>query len=193
MVSSPFVQEPCMRMISTRKNFTDPDTSSERNLFSWVCPHGNLFRAYPFFTYEQEINDLSGRDVIVLVHGFDNSWSDVVKTYYQMLKHLKESYTVVGYVWPCSYSNTKQEKFSTLSKGTAMALETSRRFRGTVKQIAKVAKTVDVMPSRNWRLIDAGIAIPKDKDSQKSDSFLTKQQVKSPRLRVQRLHTLRVS
>ncbi len=132
-----------MLIISSRKKFNDPDT---------LKAHGHKFKEIDFLTdqpirelqEDEFLNEISGKKVLLLVHGYNNEQDEVYDAYTvindKVLEHTKDKYDLVlGYTWPGGDKGI--EWYSSKSRANSVA----RRFRFLITAISQSVDCMDVM------------------------------------------------
>ena len=134
-----------MWIISSRRDFSDPDTLSLS---------GDLFREIDFFNDDSVLSEgsdfkvvspvIQGKTVLLLVHGYNNEQEEVHDAYevieQNITANLGQQYDVIiGYSWPGG--NTALDWYSAKRRANAVA----RRFRFLLQNLSQSAQGVDVM------------------------------------------------
>lgn len=132
-----------MLIISSRENFNDPDV---------LKTHGHEFKEIDFQTdlpvrdlsEEQFLNEVSGKRVLLLVHGYNNEQDEVYDAYTiindKISEHTNNKYDlIIGYSWPGG--DMGLEWYSSKKRANSVA----RRFRFLIAAISEGTSSIDVM------------------------------------------------
>lgn len=133
-----------MYIISSRLNFSDADD---------LLPSGHIIReidlrddsvSRSFSDIDKFFSVISGRKVLMLVHGYNNEQDEIYDAYSiieeKVRKHLESEYDdVIGYIWPGG--DSKLEWWPAKRSANAIA----KRFRLLVRDIAQSALSLDLM------------------------------------------------
>lgn len=132
-----------MLIISSRKNFNDPDE---------LKANGHEFKEIDFQTdlplrslnEEEFLEEVSGRKVLLLVHGYNNEQDEVYDAYTiindKVAEHITNEYDlVIGYSWPGG--DIGLEWYSSKKRANSVA----RRFRLLISAISENTRSLDIM------------------------------------------------
>ncbi|NOG47121.1 MAG: DUF726 domain-containing protein [Calditrichaeota bacterium] len=133
-----------MLIISSRKNFDDPDNLSKK---------GHLFKKIDltsdseikdFKNEEEFIDEIKKQRVLLIVHGYNNEQDEVYDAYSviesKVNQHLQNEYDlVIGYSWPGGDKGL--EWWSSKRRANSVA----RRFRRLIENISEKVETLDIM------------------------------------------------
>lgn len=131
-----------MIIVSSRKGFSDPDH---------ISTDGHSAKYVNLQTDEEETcdvdelaNEVSGKNVLILVHGYNNEQFEVYDAYHVIEKklqaHTPGTYDVViGYSWPGGDHGLEWWK----SKSRANSV--ARMFRFLIEELSQSAQGLDVM------------------------------------------------
>ncbi len=132
-----------MLIISSRKNFNDPDTLKK---------HGHDYKEIDFNTDLQMrnlseddlLNEVSGKNVLMLVHGYNNEQDEVYDAYTiienKLSEHTDNKYDlVIGYSWPGG--DLGIEWYSSKQRSNSVA----RRFRFLISSLSEQTSSIDIM------------------------------------------------
>lgn len=127
-----------MILWSDRADFWDPDHLS--NTTAEMTRLGEIHT-------ELHIDELVGKRVLVLIHGYNNSTKDALTTYQQVSERFtqlkdpngQELYDIViGYLWPGN--DSRYEYY----EAKAHTVELALRFQSALQQLSSQAKSVDL-------------------------------------------------
>lgn len=132
-----------MLIISSRKNFSDPDA---------LKTHGHDYKEVDLLTdlplrdlQEGEfLDEVSGKRILLLVHGYNNEQDEVYDAYTiienKLSEHIKNEYDlVIGYSWPGGDKGI--EWYSSKSRANSVA----RRFRFLMASLSEQTNSIDIM------------------------------------------------
>lgn len=132
-----------MLIISSRKKFNDPDK---------LKSHGHGFKEINLLTdlsvrdlqEDEFLNEVSGKNVLLLVHGYNNEQDEVYDAYTvienKLSEHTSNKYDlVIGYTWPGGDKGI--EWYSSKRRANSVA----RRFRSLISSMSKKANSIDIM------------------------------------------------
>lgn len=132
-----------MIIISSRKSFNDPDT---------LKAHGHKYKEIDFSTdlairelqEEELLNQISGKRVLLLIHGYNNEQDEVYDAYTvindKISEHTHNKYDcVIGYTWPGGDKGI--EWYASKSRANSVA----RRFRFLISALSQQADILDIM------------------------------------------------
>lgn len=131
-----------MLMVSDRDAFWDPNALSTQTQMSFVDENGSLDHE------KQDFNRLKRKNILLLIHGFNNSKADVLPSYFSIQSEVEKVFVkegekiydqVVGYLWPGYESRT--DYFEAKEHAEAV----SRRVSELISKIADNTHRVDVM------------------------------------------------
>jgi len=131
-----------MLMISDRDAFWDANALSKQTQISFVDEKGSLDKN------TQEFSHLKQKNILLLIHGFNNSEADVLPSYFSIQSQIEKTFNngekkiydqVVGYLWPGCENRTAYYE----AKGHAEAV--SNRVAELISKIADNTLKVDVM------------------------------------------------
>lgn len=140
MYSLIFLAAANMLMISDREDFWDAKALSAQTQISIVDEKGTL--------EGKEFSHLKQKNILLLIHGFNNSEADVLPSYFAIQNEIEKTFVngekkiydhVVGYLWPGCESRTAYYE----AKGHAEAV--SSRVAELISKIADKTDRVDVM------------------------------------------------
>jgi esterase/lipase superfamily enzyme len=131
-----------MWMISDREQFWNPNALSSQMQVHLVHSDGRIDPQQP------QILNLSGKKVLMLIHGYNNNKEDVLSAYFKVKKQIDEIVVegtekiydeVIGYVWP-GYAS-RSEYFLAKEHAAHVSTRVSQLF----YVMGMVAKQFDVM------------------------------------------------
>jgi len=130
-------------IISSRKNFNDPDTLRQ---------NGHKFKEIDFQTdlpirdlkEDEFLEEISGKNVLLLIHGYNNEQDEVYDAYEVIQDNIstltKNKFDlVIGYTWPGG--NKGIEWYSSKRRANSVA----RRFRFLISTMSQKANNIDIM------------------------------------------------
>lgn len=135
-----------MLVVSSREDFYDPFDLSEDELFADID--------YPEFltgtdtTRDAFLRQVSGKRILILIHGYRNQGDAIAKSYGKVEAELRrrgllgsgpgQYERVVGYLWPGGWARVG------FPISVLRANKSGRRLRGLLEQLAVVGATVDL-------------------------------------------------
>ncbi|GLS27385.1 alpha/beta hydrolase [Marinibactrum halimedae] len=132
-----------MIIISARKSFDNADVLGAAHKIKEI----DLSNDKEIRTIESEkklISELSGKKVLILVHGYNNEQDEVYDAYSiierKISKHLSTTYdAIIGYSWPGG--DNRLDWWAAKSRANSVA----RQFRFLLEMIGEKAVAIDVM------------------------------------------------
>jgi len=123
--------------VSDRMDFEDPDRMNQATQQAFV----NLSTGERLEMSNSELlKEASEKNVLILVHGFNNTYSSTLSSYKAYAKHLEGSYDlVIGYIWPGG--DNRRDYFSARNR---VVSELDLRFLSFLTLMSTVANNVDV-------------------------------------------------
>lgn len=114
-----------MLIVSSRKDFTDPDHLSDEDQVRNIPDHVNASN-YTKITKQYFLNIISNKKILVLVHGYNNRHKKVLEAY-DIIKEKVINYIddnaydeIIGYSWPGG--DHKHEYFSAKNRSDEAAI-----------------------------------------------------------------------
>ncbi len=130
-----------MFLISIRKHLADPHdfSSSDYLLFFRKTGDANLFEPVPDF-----FSHISGKRLLVAIHGYNNPFKDVISSYEEIEKLVKKYGSndydeIVGFSWPSG--NSSVDYYSARER----AVIASDRLRIWINRMLEHAGSVDII------------------------------------------------
>ncbi len=133
-----------MLIMSSRKNFSDPDVLSDSGHFYREIDLSNDSTINEFSDQSSFIQHISGKKVLILVHGYNNEQGDVHDAYAvienKVQQHMNNEYDfILGYSWPGGDKGL--EWWASKKRANSVA----RRFRFLLQALSQTATSIDIM------------------------------------------------
>lgn len=123
--------------VSDRYDFEDPDKISDNTQQRLVNLSTNESMK---MTTGQLLSQVSGKNVLVLVHGYNNPYDSVLPAYEKYINHTHDAYDlVIGYLWPGG--DGRSEYFSARGR---VVNEIDVRLLALLTSLNAVAKNIDL-------------------------------------------------
>lgn len=133
-----------MLIISSRKNFTNPDVLSKKGHQFREIDLASDSTLRKFSSLDDFISEITGKRALILVHGYNNEQDEVYDAYAVIEKmigqHMADEFDlVIGYSWPGG--DRGLEWWASKRRANAVA----RRFRFLIEALSPALQSLDVM------------------------------------------------
>ncbi|MDN3506579.1 MAG: alpha/beta hydrolase [Simkaniaceae bacterium] len=123
--------------VSDRMDFENPDRINQATEHALVDLSSGERSA---ISHSELLKRASEKNILILVHGYNNTYSSTLSSYMAYAEHLEDSYDlIVGYIWPGGDHDL--DYFSAKDRAVS---ELDLRFLSTLTLLSRVANNVDL-------------------------------------------------